>query len=133
MKIKTHTLISVEREKFLAFINTFEVDRWGRCPVSVALGGEGDVYFRACANRRNPHCLNQLRPERNRHFSAPEIIPTNVQLFYPLELTNPTAVFIERMNDGRFETMDSDSKHPLWKKYEDSPNIFKVFLSSPIR
>lgn len=127
MKIKTHTLISVEGEKFFAFLNTNKY-----IDAAISMSGK-NVYFRAYGNTRNPRCINQLHTERSRHFSAPELIPTDVQMFYSLEISNPTAMIVERRDNGRFEFRDDDRKHPLWKKYEDNTNIFKVFLNNPIR
>ena len=133
MKIKTHTLISVEGEKFLTFIQTADTDKWGRCSASFSLNYGFRVQYALEVNTRNAPCLGQFRPDRSKGFIAPEVTPINLKMYYPLGRTNPTAVITERRVNNRFGSLDVDREHPLWKQYEDNPNIFKVFLSSPIR
>lgn len=133
MKIKTHDLIPVEGDKFLTVIKTADTDKWGRCPASQSLSYGFRIQYAVEANTRTPPCLGQLRPDRSRGIKAPEVTPINLRMYYPLDRTNPTAVITERRLNNRFESLDVDREHPLWKQYEGYSNAFKVLLSSPIR
>lgn len=133
MKIKTHDLIPVEDNKFLTVIKTADTDKWGRCPASQSLSYGFRIRYAVETNTRNPPCLGQLRPDRSKGPSAPEVTPINLKMYYPLDRINPTAVITERRVNNRFGSLDMDREHPLWKQYEDCSNIFKVFLNNPIR